>query len=236
MKLGFDVKTWLISAIMTVSLGLAACGTTQTKTTTNIFQPAENGLTLLVKPDVELKVLMASGLAETRADWSKDGEANLANALEAALRAKGGKVQPMDLSSGLTAKQIQMIKLNDAVIATSFQYDYQGYNLPTKEGAFDRSIGPGAAALAGNSGADYALMVTARGSYSSGGKVAMNIAMAALGGPVQVGGQQAFASLVDLKSGDILWTNLATAATGEDMRKPDGADSLVERLLKDFPI
>lgn len=222
--------------IITAALVLTACGTTQIKTTTNSYVPVKAAKTLLVKPDVELKLLMASGMTETRADWSKQGEANLAAALTAELESYGGQVEAMDLNQDLSSRQIQMVKLNEAVISTSLRYDYYGSSLPTLKDSYSRSIGPGAATLAGDSGADYALMVKAAGSYSSGGKVAMNIAMLALGGPVQTGGQSLFASFVDLKTGDILWSNLASAASNADMRTPDGASTLVKSVLKDFPL
>lgn len=226
----------LASALLGASLVLTACGTTNTKTTTNTFTPAANAKTLLVKPDVELKILMASGMTETRADWSRSAEENLANALSSALQARGGQVDIMDLNTELSPRQVQLVKLNDAVVSTSLQYDYYSSNLPTREDVFDRSIGPGAAELGGDSGADYALMVKAAGSYSSAGKVAMNIAMLALGGGVQIGGQQLYASLVDLETGDIVWSNLASAAVDADMREADGAARLVDSVLKDFPL
>lgn len=230
------MRKHILAVALAATMTLGACATNNTKTTTNTFQAKAASKTLVVKPDVELKILMASGLQETRADWSTAGTENLANALEAALKDRGSNISVMDPAAGLTEKQNQIIKLNDAVVSTSLQYDYFGTGLPTKKKQFDRTIGPGAAVLRGSTGSDYALMVRARGSFSSGGKIAMNIAMAALGGPVQTGNTQLYATLVDLDTGDIVWSNLAGAALGADLRKPEGAESVVNSLLKDFPL
>jgi len=230
------MRNHFIAVSIAAALVMSACATNNTKTTTNSFQAKQAAKTLVVKPDVELKILMASGLQETRADWSLSGTENLAAALEAELKSRGADISVMNPSEGLSAKQTQIIKLNDAVATTSLTYDFMGRGLPTKKDKFDRTLGPGASALSIGTGSDYALMVRARGSFSSGGKIAMNIAMAALGGPVQTGGTQLYATLVDLKTGDIVWSSLASTALGSDLRKPGGADTVVKSLMKDFPL
>jgi hypothetical protein len=47
----------------------------------------------------------------------------------------------------------------------------------------------------------------------------------------QGGSQQAFASLVDLKSGNVIWFNFLASAVG-DIRTQAGAADLVNRLLE----
>lgn len=226
----------LIGAVLATALMLGACATNRTRSTTNTFTPKPGAQTLLVKPDVNLKVLMATGLRETRADWSQQGEANLTAALQAELAARGSSVKLLDPSAGLTPRQIQLIKLNDTVVNTSLQYDYAGFKLPTKKDKFDRTIGPGAAVLGAGKNADYALLVKADGSFQSAGKIVMNIAVMALGNAPQTGGTSMFVTLVDLQTGDIVWSNLATAALGGDIRDPESAERVVAALLKDFPL
>ena len=62
------------------------------------------------------------------------------------------------------------------------------------------------------------------------------IGMAALGVGIPMGQQHAYASLVDLKTGRVIWFNTILAGTGIDMREPDGAKSIVGSLLKDLPL
>jgi hypothetical protein len=46
------------------------------------------------------------------------------------------------------------------------------------------------------------------------------------------GGQQvAFASLVDLKTGSVVWFNVLTSGVG-DIRTPEGANQMVGKLLE----
>lgn len=230
------MKKHLISLSLGAALLMSACATNNTKTTTNKFAAPESSKTLMVRPDVELSVLMATGMTEIRADWSQAGTENLAAALEAALRERSSEMSVMENFDNLNSDQLQIIKLNDAVVQMALAHDYGLVKLPTNKDQFNRTLGPNAIRLRGASGADYALMVRARGSFQSAGKIAMNVAMAALGGGIQTGSTQLFATLVDLETGDIVWSNLATAATGVDMRKPEGAQTIVKSLLKDFPL
>jgi len=230
------MRNYIASMIIATTLVLGACGSTQTRVTTNTFAPKPNAVTMIYTPDVELSILMATGMTETRADWSKAGEDNITNSLKTALADRSSAIVVRDRNDVQSPRELQLTKLTDAVMQTSLRYDYRGQSLPTHKKRYSRSIGPGASLLAGDSGAKYSLMVIARGRYQSGGKIAMNIAMAALGNAPQVGGQTVYAALIDLESGDIVWSNLATAAPGQDMRKPAQADRLVNSLLKDFPL
>jgi hypothetical protein len=64
----------------------------------------------------------------------------------------------------------------------------------------------------------------------------MAIGMALVGGSVPLGSQTVQLSLVDLKTGNIVWYNNVLAGPGADMRSRAGAKSLVEGLLKDIPL
>src|SRR5215213_3329402 len=90
-------------------------------------------------------------------------------------------------------------------------------------------------------GADYALFVFVRDSYSSAAKKALDvltvIAGAAVGvGVVPTGGiQVGFASLVDLRTGNIVWFNRAIDGMG-DLREETEDSPAADQLLKDIPI
>jgi len=57
---------------------------------------------------------------------------------------------------------------------------------------------------------------------------------AVLGAGVQGGTQVGFASLVDLKSGEVVWFNRLARGSG-DMRHEKGAKDTVGALLANFP-
>ena len=80
------------------------------------------------------------------------------------------------------------------------------------------------------------LFIHGAGAYSSGGRVAVVVGAALLGVSLPTGGQQVYASLVDLKTGKVVWFNVAVAAPGADMRDPEGARVLVGSMLKDVPL
>ena len=80
-----------------------------------------------------------------------------------------------------------------------------GMKLPSKGENFDWSLGPGVASIGQQHDADYALFVHYRDYQASGGRVAFAILAAAAGVGVPMGGEMGFASLVDLKTGDIVW-------------------------------
>ncbi|TDI64474.1 MAG: hypothetical protein E2O90_09770 [Alphaproteobacteria bacterium] len=108
------------------------------------------------------------------------------------------------------------------------------FRLPTKKDKFAWTMGPGTAYLKQKYGADYALFVFVRDSYSSSGRVAAIIFAALLGVQIQGGVQLGFSSLVDLNTGEVVWFNRLFRGTG-DLRTPAGANETVGVLLSNFP-
>jgi hypothetical protein len=107
--------------------------------------------------------------------------------------------------------------------------------LPTKGDRFDWTLGAGVKPLQARTGADYALFVLLRDSYASAGRVALMVGAAVLGVGVPGGRQIGFASLVDLRSGDILWFNRLFNPAG-DLRTPEPAAKAVQSLLTQMPL
>ena len=101
----------------------------------------------------------------------------------------------------------------------------------------------GAGALGRKTGFDYALFMYAEDNIVSGGRVALQVLGIAgcfvgfcapnIGG----GGQFAYASLVDLKTGEVVWFNVVQTGSQiagikmGDIRTPQGAAQLVDRLV-----
>ena len=63
----------------------------------------------------------------------------------------------------------------------------------------------------------------------------MMIGAAILGVGITGGQQVAFASLVDLNTGNIVWFNLLQSSSG-DLRTPDASRKVIASLLKDIPL
>jgi len=218
-------------------LVLAACATSAPRTFTGQFEPPPAGSRVLVMtPDVRLSMLTAAGLQESRADWSQAGRENLTAALTSTLQSRTHSISHLDPATAMDGRVGQIIRLHEAVGSSIIAIDYMRLPIPTRRDRFDWTLGTGAQEIATAHNADYALFISASGSYASSGRVMVMIGMAALGAAVPLGGQQVFASLVDLRTGNVIWFNVATATPNQDMRTTEGAASLTASLLRDVPL
>lgn len=222
-------------AILAACLAVGACTTTDVHQALETPKPAPNARMLALQPDVELTELQAVGLSPARADWSSAARDNLVNALKAALDAKGVKYTALDPSTVTDGRNAQVLRLNNAVSASILLYNTNIGSLPTHTGDFNWTLGDGAKGLGDAYSADYMLYIMARGSYSSPGRKFMFIAMAAAGVSIPLGGQGVLVSMVDLKTGRVIWNNLAHASPDADMRTPEGARLLMADVLKSAP-
>lgn len=218
-----------ILALAMVCVLAAACTTTNVKKApAGLIAPSAGAKVLVVEPDIQLSILTFSGLAESRADWSQSARDNIQKEVQAALEGRSHPLRNLAQGEGLDGRSGQLLRLHEAVGRSIMTGQYL---LPTKRDSFDWTLGEGAQALGSRYDSDYALFVFGSGSYSSAGRV---LASALVGGPT--GMQQLFASLVDLKTGQIVWFNSAFAGPADDMRTPAGAHGLVTALLKDIPL
>ncbi len=233
-----------ICVLFALSLVVLASGCAQTRSAgpeVTIKKPAGGLAVLLMPADVELSVLTASGLEEPHAEWTETGRQNVVAALKDELTERNIKtVSYGDDSSAsyqIAADDEQLVKLHEAVGSSIMLHKYvPNYALPTKRERFDWTLGDGVQSLRDSHDADYALFVHARDSFSSDGRVAMNILFAILPGPAPQGGRQtAFASLVDLNSGEIVWFNVLQSTVG-DLRDPKQAREAVSHLLDSSPL
>ena len=127
---------------------------------------------------------------------------------------------------------MKKIDLGQAITIHTY---FAGYNLPTKQDAFDWSLGGDVQRLNDRYNADCALFIFLRDSYASAGRKAAMVVGALAGFYVAGGRQMGFASLVDLNTGDILWFGRLLRETG-DLRKPEPASEAVQQLLAGIPL
>lgn len=193
--------------------------------------------TVVVMPlDVELAELSAGGLHEPKSEWTDAALKHMRAALEA--EARNYKVRLIDYESqrGTPKNQstsLELLRLHRAVGSAVLVHQYiPGQQLPNKEGKFDWSLGPEVAAIAQTHAADYALFLFVRDSYASAGRVGVIVVAALLGVGVPGGAQIGFASLVDLRTGDIVWFNRLARGHG-DLRTPEAAAETVRELVSD---
>src|SRR5690349_17241406 len=236
------------------ALGLAACITlsacVQTRQYADVqFTPPEGDYKLLVlRPDVTVGSLTTGGMTEPRADWTDQARTNVIAALRAQQAARGGKLTIAEHRNELpgvsTQERADVQGPNVVGDESIVEQRYLGDYLPTKyERGLDWTLGGDAVRLGQTSGYASALFLHAEDQVASTGRIALGVL--GLAGCIvgfcapNVGGaeQLDYASLVDLKTGEVVWFNVVDAASqvpgikfGE-LRTPEGAAQMVERLL-----
>ncbi|BFM18041.1 hypothetical protein R50073_42240 [Maricurvus nonylphenolicus] len=229
--------------IFTTLLFLSACTvTTPVKqmahleaAPSNESKAAEKPAIVVMPLDVELSILTAAGLTEPQAEWTENAEGYIQTALENEFVEREANYKRFIADSKNPEDTLTQLEKLHEVVGHSAMFHHMGtFKLPSKKGQFDWTLGKEATALRDATDADYAMFVFVRDSYASAGRVAMQIGMAVLGVGVPLGQQVAFASLVDLESGEIVWFNFLHSTTG-DLRKPGTAAKTVDALLKTLP-
>jgi hypothetical protein len=224
-------------AILLISL--AGCAAPRQQTSAGFVPPAGSYKLIVMRPDIAVSVLTAGGQLERREDWTNTAQEHVLASLQAQQARRGGATQIALKSTDAGSDEatvIELNKLHEVVGQSVLLHKFSpGSALPSKKGVFDWTLGELATQYGRQSGYDYALFLYARDSFSSSGRAAMQV-VGALGCVVGIcilppgGSQQAFASLVDLKTGKISWFNYVQSATG-DIRTREGADVLVAKLL-----
>ncbi len=202
-------------------------------------KPPERVRVLLMPPDVELSELTAGGLEEPKAEWSEAATRHVVKALTKLLRGREDTLivyRPPEEGSTDWHDYTQLMKLSDAVSSSVMLHGYvPGLALPTKGEELDWTLGSGVEVLRRNHAADYALFVFLRDSYATGGRRAYMFVSALFGVYVPGGIQVGYASLADLRTGELVWFNMLTRHEG-DLRTPEAADEAAEELLEGLPL
>ncbi|KQT33420.1 hypothetical protein ASG29_05035 [Sphingomonas sp. Leaf412] len=217
---------------------LAACTHTKQMADTGFVPPEGSYRLVVMRPDVSVGSITTGGGFEPREEWTTQARANLVASIERQQVGRGGAVTIVSTRAQAgadPARVADLERLHAAVGRSIATHKYAGLKLPTKKDRFDWTLGRDAVAYGQATGYDYALFVRAQDSFASTGRVAVQ-AVAFLGCMVGVclmpggGRQEAFASLVDLKTGRVVWFNTLSSGSG-DIREQDGADRMVANLL-----
>ena len=233
---------------LAVALSVTTAGCVETRQFADLqFTPPQGDYKLLVlRPDVSVTEMTLGGMSQPRADWTEQARAAITNALRTQQGARGGKLLVAEKRGdvpGVDPETVAEIeRLNYVVDQSIVLHKYYGAYLPTKRGGLDWTLGEAAVSLGRKTGYDYMLFLHAEDNRASTGRTAMQViglAGCIIGFCAPSGGQNqlAYASLVDLRSGDVVWFNdLQTGSqlpgvTFGDIRTQEGASQMVERLL-----
>jgi len=228
------VRLSALLLILAAALLVSGCATTASVQQINKLESVgESPRILLMPPDIRYYLLTAGGVSEPNAEWTEAAQSNFSVALKDYANSIGANIKPID-KADLSEEEIRYETLHSAVGTTILQNHFGMYKLPSKGETFDWTLGPDIRSIGENYDADYALFVYYRDYQASGGRIAFAILAAAAGAGVATGSEHGFASLVDLKSGDIVWFNVVNVGSGE-LRDRDGAATAVRSLFKDIP-
>jgi len=237
----------VVALALAASLTLSAC--VQTRQFADLqFTPPQGDYKLIVmRPDVSVGLVATGGMVEPRADWTEAARANLVAAIRAQQAGRGGNVRILsrrDELAGVSADTVAELERLHAAVGNSIAlHKYLGAYLPTKRRrGLDYTLGAEAVRFGQATGYQYALFMYAEDSFASSGRVALGVVGLAgcfIGfcAPMGGGGQFAYASLVDLRTGEVVWFNVLLTGSQVagisfgDIRKPEGAAQMVERLL-----
>ena len=230
-------RTLLAVALCAMTLAGCATQTHQQITQLNRVE-AKQPRILLMPINVELSEMAASGMLEPKADWTDAANKFMIAALRDENAKRNVHMTEFDEEKAPVDKRDdiqQLNKLHGVVGQSIMIHQYiQQLALPTKEGKFDWSLGPNARALKELYGADYALFVYVRDSYTTAGRAAMIVLAAVFRVHLQGGTQVGFASLVDLDTGNVVWFNRLARPSG-DLRTEVAAQETVQTLIAGLP-
>ena len=197
------------------------------------------GTVVIIEPDIELSEILAGGVQEPRREWTESARKLYPAAVRTRLTGAGKEMTPdylIDDNLPPESRLGQMIRLNEAVSLSVLAYSQPGNQLATKGKRLDWTLGPGVEELRKATGADYALFTYIRDSYTSAGRKALRIiGVLALGGDIGGGTQIGVTTLVDLRTGQVVWFNFLAKQTG-DLRDADGARATSANMLKGLPL
>ena len=184
--------------------------------------------------DIEICEITLAGMCEPNAIWTENSKKNIIVGFEEILKERNAIMNKFDKTLS-SIKMTQLVKLHNQVGHEIISNEYGQLKLPTKKN-FDWTIGRKANLLKTKYNSDYAIFIFFRDQYSSGERKIYSILTAVLfPGVIPIGGTQiAFASLVDLKTGKIMWFNGFYRSFG-DVRDLEGAKDTLNVIFEKFP-
>jgi len=234
---------WRVAAaLVAIVVALAGCAAPAQRNVTALPALGHPPRVVLMPLDVELRQLTAGGTEQPQAEWTDVAQRYIVAAFAAEAADRGLALVSYAPERGSEVDRErgrELIRLHRVVSESVLVHHYtRGMALPAKQGRFDWSLGPGAAAIARSQDADYALFLVLRDSYATSGRYAVIAArmllLARLPLGVPAGAQVGYASLVDLSTGNIVWFNLLSRGSG-NLRTAEAARETVRALLADLP-
>jgi hypothetical protein len=216
---------------LAISLAIAAPALAQGVRADGFAKLPAGARVALMPPDVELYAISAGGIPEPREDWTRAAQQHIRD-LYRERKAKA-KVEVVEVAGDGDEALEELNRLHGAVARAIILHHAGQFALPSKQGRLDWTLGPDVEALRKRSGADYALFLHIRDSYATAARIATVVISALFRTIVMPGGtQEISASLVDLKTGQVVWFHRLQRVIG-DLREREAARETLDALLYD---
>lgn len=230
--------------VLLVALLASGCAVVPYRAHPDLAQRLSPGKTLaLLPPDVKVYELGAGGVPELMDDWSALGRRHAADALARTLAERNFTIKefipdPTDTRLVETLEDVRA--LVEAVRSAVMIHTYHpNLTIEEKRQNFRYSVGP-LPELADATGADALVFVSGVDHISTAGRKALMVLGVLVGAAAGVyagpaaGVSQLTAVVVEPRTGDVLWFNLAAAGGGADLREADSVAPLAKTLLTGF--
>jgi len=193
---------------------------------------------LLMPLDIRVKEMSSGGLEEEVPEWTIQALAHMQAELDGNASNRGN-LNIIQLPA-VTKEQQALIEQHTALYQTvAFSALWFTQNpLPAwqhKAKKFDYTLGSGLSFLAEQTGADTALFVSGEDVISSSGRKATMVFAAAFGVAIPLGRTVVISSLVDLRTGDILWLNYDINVDDTTLLEREDTAAVLDKLFTDYP-
>ena len=244
------MRKWGLALALAAVAPLGACVQTRQYADVQFTPPQGDYKLLVLRPDVTVGSLTTGGMVEPRADWTEQARANIVAALRAQQAARGGKVQIIErrdrAARGRRRRKLADVeRLNCAVGQSIVLHKYLGAYLPTKRGkGLDWTLGEDAVAARPEDRLRLCLVPPRRGpgaSRPAGSRSACSAWPAASSASARPTSAARRSSLMPrwststpARSSGSTSSSAGSQVAGikfGDLRTPEGAAQMVERLL-----
>ncbi|MET0105314.1 MAG: hypothetical protein ABW072_09225 [Sedimenticola sp.] len=193
---------------------------------------------LLLPFDVAVYELTSGGQKEEVGTWTESARKHIDDALMNDSHSMSGfRFMRMPELTGEEQQAVdQHLSLFDVLAGNVIIYTrFPSAAWAHKTRKFDYTLGPGLNFLREKTGADTAFIIYAEDTISSSGRMATFIFAAAFGVAIPMGNSFMVGSLVDLKTGDILWIDYNVDLGSSTLREREDVTILMNSLLKQYP-
>ncbi|WP_461538055.1 hypothetical protein [Spongorhabdus nitratireducens] len=204
---------------------------------THDSQPAEASITkvLILPADIRISELGMTAVEEVP-EWSAEGKKLVNSEIKSYIKNNLNNVEivvPPVFSKQSQDQVDQHVALYDVVAGNSLSIrNIEAFKEELKKP--DDTLGKGLKFLKQETGADQVLLVSGVDLISSEERVASMVVAAAFGVVIPGGVTVLNTGLIDIETGDVVWTNTALS-TSLSLKKQSGARDMVSETLGQFP-